>query len=340
MLFGVFDHMDRTGAELSQQYADRLSLIEAYDRAGLRGYHIAEHHSTPLGLSPSPSVFLAAAFQRTNRIRLGTLVYTLSLYHPLRLLEEICMLDSLSQGRLDVGIGRGISPIELGFYGVESEQAQELYIEASQILLQGLVSRHLTFEGKHFRFRDVPLELSPVQKPMPPLWYGVAHVDTATWAAQNRINIVCSGPVASVREIVSRFRAEWLATGSSLQTMPLAGMSRHVVIAETDAEARAAAKGAYEQWFDNLTYLWRLNNLQIPLSFPAIFEEADAAGFCLTGSASTVRDKLRAQSSEAGITYILCRMAFGNLTLEQSLRTLDLMEREVMPAFAKQAETN
>src|SRR5271155_5125063 len=145
MLFGVFDHMDRSGKDLAAQYAERLALIEAYDRAGFRGYHLAEHHSTPLGLSPSPSVLLAAASQRTKSIRLGPLVYTLSLYHPLRLLGEICMLDSLSGGRLDVGIGRGISPIELGFYGVDSQQAQEMYVEASQILFQGLTSERLTF---------------------------------------------------------------------------------------------------------------------------------------------------------------------------------------------------
>jgi alkanesulfonate monooxygenase SsuD/methylene tetrahydromethanopterin reductase-like flavin-dependent oxidoreductase (luciferase family) len=137
---------------------------------------------------------------------------------------------------------------------------------------------------------------------------------------------------------VGRFKEEWLGTGNLPGTMPLAGMSRHVVIAGTDAEARSAAKRAYEQWFANLTYLWRLNNLQIPLSFPAIFEEADAAGFCLVGSASTVRDKLLAQTREAGTTYILCRMAFGNLTIEQSLRTVDLMRREVMPAFAESCE--
>ncbi|HTY56005.1 MAG TPA: LLM class flavin-dependent oxidoreductase [Candidatus Binataceae bacterium] len=338
MLFGVFDHMDRSGTELAAQYKDRLTLLEAYDRAGFRGYHIAEHHCTPLGLSPSPSVFLAAASQRTRKIRLGTLVYTLSLYHPLRLLEEICMLDCLTGGRLDVGIGRGISPIELGFYGVESRQSQELYIEASEILLQGLISRRLTFEGKHFTFRDVPIEMSTVQKPRPPLWYGVAHADTAQWAARNKVNIVCSGDAASVAAVTGRFKSEWLACGNSLDAMPLAGLSRHVVVAETDAEARATAKGAYEQWYENLTYLWRLNNLQIPVSFPPIFEEADEAGFCLVGSPATVRDKLSAQAQEAGVSYILCRMAFGNLTIEQSLRTVELMRSEVMPAFDKSSQ--
>src|SRR5881296_3061874 len=80
MKFGVFDHMDRNGLPLGQQYEDRLKLIEGYERAGFHCYHLAEHHATPLGMAPSPSVFLAAAAQRTGRIRLGPLVYLLPLY--------------------------------------------------------------------------------------------------------------------------------------------------------------------------------------------------------------------------------------------------------------------
>ena len=120
MRFGLFDHMDRSGEDMSDQYETRLQILEACDRAGFYSYHLAEHHGTPLGLAPSPSVFLAAAAQRTKTLRLGALVFTLSLYHPLRILDEICMLDHLSKGRLDVGIGRGISPIELGFYRCRS----------------------------------------------------------------------------------------------------------------------------------------------------------------------------------------------------------------------------
>src|SRR4029077_2822008 len=100
MKFGVFDHMDRGGSDLGRQFDERLRLIEAYERAGFHAYHLAEHHATPLGLAPSPSVFLSAAAQRTKRIRLGSMVYILPMHHPLRLAEEICMLDQLSEGRI------------------------------------------------------------------------------------------------------------------------------------------------------------------------------------------------------------------------------------------------
>src|SRR5215210_3340201 len=123
MKFGVFDHMDRAGVPLAQQYEERLQLIAAYERAGFYAYHLAEHHSTPLGMAPAPSVFLAAVAQRTRTLRFGPLVYPLSLYHPLRAMEEICMLDHLSGGRLEVGVGRGASPHEMEDYGVDPKTA-------------------------------------------------------------------------------------------------------------------------------------------------------------------------------------------------------------------------
>src|SRR4029450_11973265 len=118
--FGLFDWVDRRQGPLGQLYEDRLRLLEAADAAGFAGYHLAEHHATPLGMAPSPSVFLAAAAQRTRCMRLGPLVYLLPLYHPLRLIEEVCMLDHLSGGRLDLGVGRGVSPYEVGYHGLDA----------------------------------------------------------------------------------------------------------------------------------------------------------------------------------------------------------------------------
>jgi len=157
MKFGVFDHMDRAGGDLHRQFDDRLKLIELYERAGFHAYHIAEHHATPLGMAPSPSVFLAAVAQRTKTLRFGPLVFTVNLYHPLRLIDEICMLDQLSGGRLELGIGRGVSPFESKNYALDFAATQAMYHEAFQLLLKGLAVDELSFAGEFYRFDGVPM---------------------------------------------------------------------------------------------------------------------------------------------------------------------------------------
>ena len=203
MEFGVFDHLDRSDLPLHEFYEARLKLIEGYDRAGFHAYHVAEHHSTPLGMAPSPSVFLAAAMQRTKTLRRGTLVYALPLHHPLRMIEEICMLDHLSGGRFDMGFGRGSSPIELEYYGQNPEDAPRAFAEALDIVLRGLKEKVLNGETRSRRFRDVPMELTPLQRPHPPLWYGVHSTESAERAARLGFSIACNEP-ADVRRRISR----------------------------------------------------------------------------------------------------------------------------------------
>ena len=137
--FGLFDWIDRGKTPLYQLYEERLQLLEVADAAGFFGYHLAEHHDSPLGMAPSPALFLTAAAQRTRRIRLGPLVYLLPLYHPLRLIEEVCMLDHLSGGRLDLGIGRGVSPYELGYFGVDAAQSRAIFNETLAVLVAGAI---------------------------------------------------------------------------------------------------------------------------------------------------------------------------------------------------------
>src|SRR5271170_5510233 len=163
--FGVFDHIDRNGAPLESQYEDRLRVIEAYDAAGFDSYHVAEHHGTPLGMAPSPGIFLASVAQRTQRIRFGPLVYILPLYHPLRLAEEIVMLDRLSKGRLNLGIGRGISPIESSLYGNDPADGQARFDETLAVLQLAFTAERLNFAGRFYNFSDVPIEMHPMQQP-------------------------------------------------------------------------------------------------------------------------------------------------------------------------------
>src|SRR5438445_4414160 len=135
--FGVFDHVDRGETSLAALYESRLTLASAYDAAGFRTYHVAEHHATSLGMAPSPGIFLAALAKRTRRIRFGPLDYILPLYSPLRLIEEICMLDQLSGGRFELGVGPGISPCELAHKNVHFLEAAESYAEALQAIVAG-----------------------------------------------------------------------------------------------------------------------------------------------------------------------------------------------------------
>ena len=115
-------------------------------------------------LAFTPALFLAAAAQRTKRIRLGPLTYLLPLYNPLRLIEEVCMLDQLSGGRLELGIGRGVSPYELGYFGVDISGTRPIFDEALAVLVAGMTNERLTFEGNHYQYHDVPMELRPLQQ--------------------------------------------------------------------------------------------------------------------------------------------------------------------------------
>src|ERR671936_2255151 len=148
--FGIFDWIDRNQLPLPELYEQRLQCLEYADEAGFYCYHLAEHQGTPLGMAPSPGVFLAAVIQRTHRLRLGPLVYLLPLYSPLRLVQEICMLDNMSRGRLEVGVGRGVSPYELAFYKVTPQEARAMFREALDVLIAGLTTGEVSYEGKYF----------------------------------------------------------------------------------------------------------------------------------------------------------------------------------------------
>lgn len=333
--FGVFDHLDASGLPLGDFYEHRLQLIEAYERIGIHCYHTAEHHATPLGMCPSPSVLHSAIAQRTKRILFGPLVYTLALYHPLRLAEEICMLDHMSGGRFQVGVGRGISPYELGYYGVDAAQSQAQYHESYAVVMQALSSDTLTHEGKHFTFRDVPIQMHPLQRPHPPLWYGVGNVDGVAWCVQNKVNAVVNGPLARVREITDRYRSEWAAAGNAADKMPLVGTTRHLVIAETDGKAMDIARRAYARWYASFMFLWKKHGTA-PMfaAFPEDFDAVHKAGLAAVGSPETVRALLASEIKHSGVNYLLCRFAFGDLTLQESLRSVDLFAQHVMPHFA------
>ena len=154
MKFGVFDYIEAGDIPLHQTYEERLTLIQSLEAAGFYGYHLSEHHATPLSMTPSPSIFLAAAARETKRIRLGTLLYLLPLYHPMRLLEELCMLDQLSGGRLDIGIGRGISPHEFEAFDADFADSGADFDHCFNVLHQGFTRERINYSSPHYTFKD------------------------------------------------------------------------------------------------------------------------------------------------------------------------------------------
>jgi alkanesulfonate monooxygenase SsuD/methylene tetrahydromethanopterin reductase-like flavin-dependent oxidoreductase (luciferase family) len=248
--FGVFDHIEPVpGLGLDRIYRERLLQIERLDAAGFHAYHLAEHHTPAIhSLAPSQNVFLAAVAQRTRRLRFGPCVYVLPLHHPLRLIEEISMLDNLSEGRLEIGVGRG-GVMEAYFWGQEAdpETNYERYRETLAIIREGLSHDELSYAGRFHSFEKLPMYLRPLQRPYPPLWY----MRNPVTAAMEGMHTILVGALDSLAPSVARYRAAWEEhQGARALTVqgeePLIGLVVHLVVADTDEEAIAAATPAWE----------------------------------------------------------------------------------------------
>src|ERR1700689_2815186 len=176
--FGLFDSFALGVSAPGQVIDRRLDFAVEAEAAGIAHYHVTEHHGTPLSVCPAPNLFLAALSQRTTSMRIGALVNVLPAYEPLRLAEEIAILDQLTGGRLDVGVGSGVSPYELAYFGIDGEQARARYAETLPVILRALETGRMPHTGTLLRDYDVKLSVGPVQRPPPPLWYASANPAT------------------------------------------------------------------------------------------------------------------------------------------------------------------
>ncbi len=336
MKFGVFDHLDDANVPQEQLFENRLRLTEAYDKAGFYGYHVAEHHATPLGLATSPGIYLSAVAQRTKTLRFGPMVYLLPFYHPIRLIEEICMLDRMSKGRLQLGVGRGVSQLESAAYAVDFQNSGRQYHEAFQLLMKGLSVDVLDFDGEFYKFKDIPMILKPMQKPHPPLWYGLVFPDQATWPAANDVNIITLGMSDGIRAVVDRYHAERAKSGNDRKTSPLVGVTRHVVVAKTDDEAMKIARHAYAKWENSFYWLWERHKADphIHHIYPPTFDDLVEIGNGVAGSPETVRKYIAQETAKTDTNYFVSWMCFGDMAIEDALASTELFAREVMPAFA------
>jgi alkanesulfonate monooxygenase SsuD/methylene tetrahydromethanopterin reductase-like flavin-dependent oxidoreductase (luciferase family) len=346
--FGLFDHIDLAGDRpLAQQYDERLEFVAAADAAGFYAYHLAEHHATPLNTVPIPGTFLAAVARATKRIRMGPMVYLLPLYTPLRLVEEISILDHLSHGRMEIGVGRGVSPYELGFHKVDAEKSREIFIDAFDCMVEGLTHDRLTYHGPFYDYDDVPVILRPLQQPYPAMWYGSSNAVGSAWAGERGLHFATNGGTERAKECIDAYVAALAKRGTGV-AHPHAefpgggaiGASRQIVVAETDAEAHRIAKPAHEHIHNNQMSLRReaLSRTDMK-SRPGYvtppsegnFELSLSEGSTIAGSPETVRVEIERQIDRLGINYLICYMMFGTMSLADALRSMELFNTEVRP---------
>jgi alkanesulfonate monooxygenase SsuD/methylene tetrahydromethanopterin reductase-like flavin-dependent oxidoreductase (luciferase family) len=346
--FGIFDHVTRPpGVPLDALYEHRIALLRRADAAGFRGYHLAEHHGHALSGTPSQTVFLTALARETERLRLGLLVACLPLHHPVRLAEEVCMLDQLSGGRVDLGVGRGISPFEHRIFGHDPDEGRERFEEALAMVVRGLSSGRMDSAGsRHYDFPEVELPVEPVQRPYPPLW-AAGSVEAA---ARNGFHVVSGVPVSA--ELRARHRELWAESRRAPDPLnphvagPLVGSSHYVCIADTDAEARAIGERALSVLGGFLArsvgadppHLQDPAHPAPPTPLVRAVQGGGAGGVLVCGAPDTVREHFVRYAAQGTIDYLVINVPFGDMTPAEADRTLELFIGEVMPAVRRAAE--
>ena len=347
MKIGLFDHIEDGGRPLAQLFDERLAFIQAADEAGFHCLHLAEHHQTPLNMVPVPGVFLGAVARLTKRIKMGPLVYLLPLYSPLRMIDEICMLDHLSNGRAEIGVGRGVSPFELKYHKVEHDQSREIFIDAYRCIRAGLTSDVLTYKGPHYEYENVPIALRPLQQPYPPFWYGSSGAEGSAWAGEEGLHFVTLGPNSFAKDNIDTFKAALAKRGGkAAQPKPefsggvAIGVQRHIFVDETDDKARAWAKPAMEAHLAHIN--WIRNRHGVTATAARMknvrgqnFEECVAEGSAIAGSPRTVLAEIERQHAEIGFNYLLTYLFLGEMKAETAMRSLKLFATEVMPKLER-----
>jgi alkanesulfonate monooxygenase SsuD/methylene tetrahydromethanopterin reductase-like flavin-dependent oxidoreductase (luciferase family) len=221
----------------------------------------------------------------------------------------------------------------LQYFGVDPDQAQAMYVEAYTVIMQALTQPEVNFKGRHYDFENVPIDMKPAQLPHPPLWYAVPVPEGAVWPAQNRINVVCGGSLQRVREITDRYRAEWAASGNAPDEMPLLGINRFVVAADTDREAMALGQRAWPVFYTSFMKLWKKHGTQPRYArIPEDFDSVVKNGGAIAGSPGTIREQVRSMAKEAGANYFISQFSFGDLSHQEVMHSADLFAREVLPA--------
>jgi alkanesulfonate monooxygenase SsuD/methylene tetrahydromethanopterin reductase-like flavin-dependent oxidoreductase (luciferase family) len=228
-------------------------------------------------------------------------------------------------------MGRGAVALEQELYGIDPATTNARYEEARDIVIAALTSASVNFDGQYFQIHDFPMVLRCLQQPRPPIWYGLGNPDAAVWAASVAANVISLRPAAMARGALQRYRHEWAALGHAEPELPFIGVCRHVVLGETESEARNTARAAYPRWRASLAALWDRRGTAFPIAIPMQWDEMEANGMAIAGTARQVTEFVRAQNEAVGGNFFLCQMMFGDMPLEFAQHSARLFAFEVAP---------
>ncbi|HJU09855.1 MAG TPA: LLM class flavin-dependent oxidoreductase, partial [Candidatus Binataceae bacterium] len=284
---------------LPMVYERALQRIEIMDREGYDAVWLTEHHFSDYSVCPSIPVMGAHVAARTKRLRIGTGVTLAAFYHPLRLAEEIALLDILSGGRVDWGAGRGFDPREFQTFNVPMNQSQARFREAVDVVMQAWTAERLTYRGQFFSFEDVEVLPKPLQQPHPPMWVAAGSPEATKWAASAGYSILIGphGTHVEIGQQWERYR-EWLDEhGLSIHGREIP-TARLLAIGQTDAEAAEIARDGAK---------WLLKTYVDPkqLGFEGDPVQRYIDSVVIHGSAERVADQILRLNKEAHLDYLI-----------------------------------
>jgi alkanesulfonate monooxygenase SsuD/methylene tetrahydromethanopterin reductase-like flavin-dependent oxidoreductase (luciferase family) len=341
--FGIFDHIEGIpGTTTPQLLRDRLDLVRMADQAGFTGYYLAEHHGTDLCMAPTQELFIAAASQITSSIRMGPMVKLLPLHHPVRLVEDLCVADNLTDGRMEFGVGRGVAPIEHYWFGSDWPSSTDRFEDVLGIVCRALRSGEISAEGsKYYDFRTMPMATLPVQ-PHIPFWYPGSPVTAGRFG----LNLMWPGPIS--QEAYDLYAETWYAhQGDDVRldapgAKPKVACTMVLSIADDDAEAMAIqTRGiqglmrrthAVHRWDAEVLGAEGADAALGPLRrIMAHIDHAIAAG---AGTPSQIRDRFGGLLAQGLTDHVVLQLPTGDMTFDEARRTMDLFCSEVQPALA------
>jgi len=346
MKFGLFYQLPcATTQDAATRYQETIEQIVYAEELGFDTAWLAELHFNPsFSIMPAPLILAAALAQRTTRIRLGTAVLLLPLQHPLRTAEEAAVVDLLSQGRLELGVGRGMIAIHFQGFNIPREESRDRFEEALTIIKQAWTQETFQFEGKYYHVPETAVVPKPLQKPHPPLRIAANSAETAVFAGEQGYSVFVASPInsgAKLAEQVERYRQVFRTAGHDRNREDVA-IAFPVYVADNVAQVRHEVEASFLNYFQAISHQARLGDRDNSPAYAYLqeirkrveavtWEQLEKIAFY--GSPLACIDKIEETFAQCQMDQLICWFNPGGLVPHrQVLASMRRFAEEVMPA--------